>query len=90
MENLVETVLQYGIAGAALLMMYTIAYHHLTIFYCLQSSSEPSVISSMRLQKVHQITLMKRGILAMMHVRFIFSPPWAYPCDKQSSYTLSI
>ena len=30
MENLVETVLQYGIAGAALLMMYTIAYHHLT------------------------------------------------------------
>jgi len=29
MENLVEIVLQYGIAGAALWMMYSITYNHL-------------------------------------------------------------
>ena len=29
MENLVEIVIQYGIAGAALWMMYSITYNHL-------------------------------------------------------------
>jgi len=30
MENLVEIVIQYGIAGVALWMMYSITYNHLT------------------------------------------------------------
>jgi len=30
MERLVDTVIQYGIAGVALWMMYSITYNHLT------------------------------------------------------------
>jgi len=30
-ENLVEIVLQYGIAGAALWMMYSITFNHLVV-----------------------------------------------------------
>lgn len=31
MENVIEMLIQYGIAGAALLMMYSITYNHLNV-----------------------------------------------------------